>query len=103
MEVGDTSAAQVFVEVSDPTHAGAARRAAVTSAEQIGMGETDRGNVAIATTEMATNVFKHAQRGKLIVDHLRYNGTRGLRVLALDKGPGIHDVAMAIRDGHSTA
>jgi anti-sigma regulatory factor (Ser/Thr protein kinase) len=103
MEVGDTSAAQVFVEVSDPTHPGAARRAALRSAELIGMGETECGNVAIVVTEMATNVVKHAQRGKLIVDHLRYNGMRGMRVLALDKGPGIHDIAMAIRDGHSTA
>jgi anti-sigma regulatory factor (Ser/Thr protein kinase) len=103
MEVGDTSAAQVFVEVSDPTHPGAARRAALRSAELIGMGETECGNVAIVVTEMATNVVKHAQRGKLIVDHLRYNGTRGMRVLALDKGPGILDVGEALRDGHSTA
>ena len=91
MEVGNTSPAQVFVEVSDPTHPGAARRAAVRSAELIGMGETECGNVAIAVTEMATNVVRHAARGKLIVDPLGYNGTRGLRVLAVDKGPGIHD------------
>ncbi len=103
MEVGDTSPAQVFVEVSDPTHPGAARRAAVRSAELIGMGERECGNVAIVVTEMATNVVKHAQRGKLIVDHLGYNGTSGLRVLAVDKGPGIHDVGLALRDGHSTA
>jgi len=103
MEVGNTSPAQVFVEVSDPTHPGAARRAAVRSAELIGMGETECSNVAIAVTEMATNVVKHAARGKLIVDPLGYNGIRGLRVLAVDKGPGIHDVGAALRDGHSTA
>jgi anti-sigma regulatory factor (Ser/Thr protein kinase) len=103
MEVGNTSPAQVFVEVSDPTHPGAARRAAVRSAELIGMGETECSNVAIAVTEMATNVVRHAARGKLIVDPLGYNGTRGLRVLAVDKGPGIHDVGAALRDGHSTA
>ena len=103
MEVDDKFVAQVLFEVSDPTHPGAARRAAVKSAELVGLGETDCGNVAIAVTEMATNVVKHATRGKLIVDPLGYDGTRGLRVLAVDKGPGIHDVGVALRDGHSTA
>ena len=70
MEVDDKSVAQVLFEVSDPTHPGAARRAAVRSAELLGMGEADCGNVAIAVTEMATNVVKHAERGKLIVGPL---------------------------------
>jgi anti-sigma regulatory factor (Ser/Thr protein kinase) len=103
MEVSNQSVTQVFVEVSDPTHPGAARRAAMRSAELIGMGKTDCGNVAIAVTEMATNLLKHATRGKVIVDPLGHNGTRGLRVLALDKGPGIRDITVALRDGHSTA
>ena len=93
----------MVIRVSDPTHAGEARRHAAIYAENAKLSEQERGSLAIVVTEMATNVVKHAQRGKLIVDHLGYNGMRGLRVLAVDKGPGIHDVGVALRDGHSTA
>jgi len=103
MEVGEQHGMQAQFEVSDPTHPGSVRRAAVRYAEQLGMGETDRGNVAIAATEMATNVLKHAGHGHLFLDAVGQNGGSGLRLLAVDKGPGIRDVGRALEDGHSTA
>jgi anti-sigma regulatory factor (Ser/Thr protein kinase) len=87
------------VDVSDP---GEARRVAVDCATSIGMDETDRGKIAIAVTEMATNLVKHAQRGKILCESVGQNGVRGLRVLALDKGPGIQNISAALQDGYST-
>ncbi len=93
---------QLLTEILDASHAGQARRAAVDYATSIGMNETDRGKVAIAITEMATNVFKHAQHGKILCESVGCNGSQGLRVLAIDKGPGIPNISAALQDGYST-
>ena len=45
------------------------------------------GNVALAVTEAATNIIKHAQRGKLLLRGLEHGGIGGLELLALDQGP----------------
>jgi anti-sigma regulatory factor (Ser/Thr protein kinase) len=90
------------VEISDSSRIGEARRAAVQSAEAIGMDDADRGTVAIAVTELGTNLIKHAKTGKLIFENVG-NGVRGLRVLAIDKGPGIRNVTTALEDGFSTS
>ena len=94
---------QFVVEISDPTHAGEARRAATRCAELISMGESDCGAVAIAVTEMATNVVKHAKAGRIVCERIVQNGAYGLRVLCLDKGPGIRDITTALQDGYSTS
>src|SRR5581483_10510366 len=50
-----------------------------------------------------TNVVKHAGNGTVIVEAVANNGTSGVRILGLDRGPGIRDVGAALRDGFSTA
>jgi len=102
MEVSEQSAAQWILEISDSSQPGEARRAAVLFAEQLGMSETDRGAVAIAVTELATNILKHAKRGYMFGGRLSVEGTVGMRVLAIDRGPGIRNIASALEDGYST-
>jgi anti-sigma regulatory factor (Ser/Thr protein kinase) len=93
----------MIIRVSDPTHAGEARRHAAVCAENVNLGEKERGSLAVVVTEMATNVFKHAGTGTIVVGAVTGNGSAGVRVLALDKGPGIRDLSSALRDGYSTA
>ena len=95
--------AQFMVQIADHSSAGEARRAVVDCASSIGIKETDCGKISIAVTELATNILKHAERGKILCEPLAQGGTCGLRVLALDKGPGIRDISAALRDGFSTA
>jgi anti-sigma regulatory factor (Ser/Thr protein kinase) len=92
-----------IIRVSDASHAGDARRRAAVCAEQLGLDERARGALAIVVTEVVTNLVKHAGAGTLLLAPAGENGNRSLRVLALDKGPGIRDVSAALRDGHSTA
>jgi hypothetical protein len=54
-------------------------------------------------TELATNLLKHAGSGELVISRYADSGGRGIELLALDKGPGISNVADALIDGHSTA
>ncbi len=103
MEVSPQYATQIVVGINDPSHAGEARRLALNYAEAMDLGESDRGAVGIAVTEMVTNVIKHAGTGKIIFESMVDNGTCRLRALAIDKGPGIPNITAALEDGHSTA
>ena len=51
---------------------------------------------------MATNLVKHAGRGHILVQRLDAREDSGLRIISVDKGPGIADVS-GLSDGHSTA
>ncbi len=93
----------MIIRVTDASHAGEARRLAMISADQMKLGERERGALAIAITEIASNVVKHAGSGTIVIEAMQQNGNRGVRVLGLDKGPGIRDITAALSDGHSTA
>jgi anti-sigma regulatory factor (Ser/Thr protein kinase) len=93
----------MIIRVTDPTHAGEARRHAATFAENANLGERERGSLAIVVTEMVTNLVKHAGNGTIVVESIPHNGSSGVRVMGLDKGPGIRDLTAALRDGYSTA
>jgi anti-sigma regulatory factor (Ser/Thr protein kinase) len=93
----------MLIEITEQSQAGDARRKAVALAESLQMDETSCGQVALAATEIATNLVKHAGRGHIFVQELLRNGNSGLRIMGVDKGPGISDVAKALEDGHSTA
>jgi anti-sigma regulatory factor (Ser/Thr protein kinase) len=95
--------AQRLVELNHSSHAGEARRLGVHYAERSGLSEPERGAVAIAVTELATNILKHAKSGAILCESISHNGSSGLRILALDKGPGIPDVSRALQDGYSTS
>jgi anti-sigma regulatory factor (Ser/Thr protein kinase) len=103
MEVGEQLAAQTCFEISDSSHAGQVRRAAARAGERLGMSESECSNIGIAATEVASNILKHAERGKVLLEAVGDDGTRGLRILAIDKGPGIRNISAALEDGHSTA
>ena len=91
------------LRIGDPSGAAAARRGTALLAARLGFGETEAGAVAIAVTELATNLFKHAGGGELIVQAVADGARLGLDVVSVDRGPGLGSVAAAMRDGFSTA
>jgi anti-sigma regulatory factor (Ser/Thr protein kinase) len=93
----------MLIEVRESSQTGDARRKALAFAEDLEMGEVRSGDVALAATEIATNLVKHAGRGHILVQRLGNNGSAGVRVIGVDKGPGIRDIGLALADGHSTA
>jgi anti-sigma regulatory factor (Ser/Thr protein kinase) len=97
------SSAPAVIPVTDSTQVGEARRKAAAFAERANFGERDAGALAIAVTEMATNIDKHARGGTIVIESIGKNGSSGVRVLSLDKGPGIKDLNAAIRDGYSSS
>jgi anti-sigma regulatory factor (Ser/Thr protein kinase) len=95
--------AQILIPIDDRTQVGEARRAAVEMAAALGLGETQAGKVALAVTEAATNIVKHAGTGKILLGPLVRASVMGVEILALDRGPGISNVMASMRDGFSTA
>src|SRR5688572_12749729 len=91
----------VRLPVTDPSQVGEARRRAAALAQRLGFDDTDAGKVAIVVTEAANNLVKHARDGEILLHPLEQDGTAGLEVLALDKGPGL-DLSRCLRDGFST-
>ena len=91
-----------FLEVTDPTAVGEARRRAGAMAAQLGFDDTLIGQVAIAVTEAATNLLKHAGGGQLFVG-VNAGNAAGLQIVAMDRGRGILDIPASLVDGVSTS
>ncbi len=71
-------------------------------AEEIGLCEVDQTFVATSISELATNLFFHAVRGMITINTITLNDHTGLEIVSQDKGPGIEDVNLALKDGYST-
>jgi len=91
------------VPVTDSTFVGEARRAAVDFAARLDFSVERASNLAIVTTELATNILKHASPGEIVLTDVFSEQRKGVDVVALDKGPGISSIAESLRDGYSTA
>lgn len=88
--------------VEEDSGVGEVRRAARRVAIDAGAGDVVAERAAIVATEAARNVVRHGGGGLVALRALEPPAA-GVEILAVDRGPGIPDVAAALRDGHSTA
>jgi anti-sigma regulatory factor (Ser/Thr protein kinase) len=89
--------------VQDQSQVAEVRRRAIDIAQRQGFGETDSGRAALVATELATNVLKHGKGGEILVGSFGTDKDSGIELIALDKGPGMSNVAASLADGYSTA
>jgi len=80
----------------------AARQKGRELAAATGFSSTDQTMIALAISEIARNILTYAGRGEVGLSRLDDGGRRGVLVVATDEGPGIADIALAMRDGYST-
>jgi len=93
----------IQIKISDQSCVGAARRTATLLANQKEWSEDSLGKLAIVVTELASNIIKHAGcKGELILQFIESESGSGIEILAIDKGPGIVNIAQALQDGYST-
>ncbi|WP_462115839.1 ATP-binding protein [Lysobacter xanthus] len=88
-------------DIDDATQVGAARRIAARLAEFAELPETIAGQLGLVVVELATNLFKHAQRGRLFVRVEGQGEAAVADVVAVDDGPGM-DLERCFHDGFST-
>lgn len=95
------------IPVHDSTRVRDARIAAREACGQAGLGAARTSAAELVATELATNLLKHADGGRMVVNLVAGSADGGeavsVQLFTLDHGPGIADVGAALRDGWSTA
>lgn len=102
MSTHDGGATVVTQPIRDETDLAMVRRQVRNVAAGQGLDEIAVEALATAVTEIARNVLDHATGGMLWVEAARRGLRRGVSVTVQDDGPGIADVAQAMKDGYST-
>jgi anti-sigma regulatory factor (Ser/Thr protein kinase) len=94
---------QTSFHIGELSEIASARRAGNELARRLGFDEVRTGQVALVITEAATNIVKHALEGEILLRSLEHAGKFGVEIIALDRGPGMANVALRMEDGNSTA
>ncbi len=92
-----------WLRVEDASAVPACRQAVQVMAERLQFPAARAGQLALAVTEAASNLHKHAEQGSLLLCVNRDGPQPGIDLVTIDAGPGVRDVGAAVRDGHSTA
>src|SRR5579871_1733807 len=98
----ETNCSQRSLVIQDLSQVSEARRIAQSMANDLQLNEIRRGQAGIIVTEAARNVFLHGRGGEIVLCPWTDNEGGGLDIVAIDKGPGMEDVARCLRDGYST-
>ena len=72
-------------------------------AVKIKMGLVNQTKLITAVSELARNMLRYAGGGEVVVEVVTRGRENGVRLLFVDKGPGIADIALAMKDGYTTA
>ena len=71
-------------------------------AVELGFNLVDQTKIVTAASELARNTVQYGGGGHVTIEGIERLGRRGLRLTFEDKGPGIADIEMAMRDGFTT-
>ncbi|ODH01562.1 anti-sigma regulatory factor [Nostoc sp. KVJ20] len=71
-------------------------------AVEIGFGLVDQTKIITAASELARNTLDYGGGGTLKLETLQEGRRRGLRLTFEDRGPGISDIELALKDGFTT-
>jgi serine/threonine-protein kinase RsbT len=68
----------------------------------IGFGLVDQTKIVTAASELARNAMTHGRGGEVTIEPLVDGARRGLKLVFSDRGPGIPDIDLALKDGYTT-
>jgi serine/threonine-protein kinase RsbT len=69
---------------------------------QEGFSLVDQTKLVTAASELARNTLAYGGGGEVRIDALNNGGRRGLKIAFEDRGPGIADLELAMKDGYTT-
>ncbi|MFC7063689.1 anti-sigma regulatory factor [Halobacillus seohaensis] len=72
-------------------------------ARKIGFGTVDQARIATAISELARNIYLYAGAGKVCFEAIEDMNYKGIRIMAVDDGPGIKELNQVMEDGFSTS
>jgi serine/threonine-protein kinase RsbT len=71
-------------------------------AVRIKMGLVNQTKLITAVSELGRNMLKYGQGGETLIEIVTRGRDNGVRVTFKDKGPGIPDIDLAMKDGYTT-
>jgi serine/threonine-protein kinase RsbT len=71
-------------------------------AVSLGFSLVDQTKLVTAASELARNTVVYGKGGTLLIEALSSDSRRGLRLTFEDRGPGIADLTLALKDGYTT-
>ena len=92
----------VSITVASATDIITARELGRKIGRELSFGQTDLTIIATVISELARNIILFAKEGNIILGKTKQNNRSGIVITAVDKGPGIPDVFLAMQDGFST-
>jgi serine/threonine-protein kinase RsbT len=72
------------------------------AAVKAGMSILNQTKLITAASELVRNLLKYGGGGSVAIETVNNGRENGVRLVFADKGPGIPDVEMAMKDGYST-
>jgi serine/threonine-protein kinase RsbT len=78
------------------------RQAVRKRAISLGFNLVDQTKIVTATSELARNTLDYGGGGTMTLQIVRNERRGGLRLTFEDQGPGISDVALALKDGYTS-
>ena len=72
-------------------------------AVKIKMGLVNQTKLITAASELVRNMLNYANGGMILIEIITRGRDNGIRLTFKDKGPGIKDISLAMKDGYSTA
>lgn len=73
-----------------------------TRAVEIGLGLVDQTKIVTAASELARNTLDYGGGGTARLQIVQNGPRKGLRLTFEDRGPGIPDIELALKDGYTT-
>ncbi|HEX3274423.1 MAG TPA: anti-sigma regulatory factor [Gemmatimonadales bacterium] len=71
-------------------------------AVEVGFSLVDQTKIVTAASELARNTLEHGGGGVARIELVRDGARRGLRLVCEDRGPGIADIQLALKDGYTS-
>jgi len=68
----------------------------------LGFSLVDQTKLVTAASELARNTLIYGKGGTLVLEAVTNERKRGLRLTFEDRGPGIADISLALKDGYTT-
>ncbi len=94
---------EIQVAINSDQDIVSARQRGRAMANELGFSSGDATLIATAISELARNIVAYARRGRITLNVVNGTNRQGISVTASDDGPGIPDIAQALRDGFSTS
>lgn len=94
---------QTHVDINSEWGIVAARQAGRKLAREVGFGSVDQARITTAISELARNIYLYASKGQIHIEEVVSGNKRGIKISAVDKGPGIRDIRKVMEDGYTTS